>query len=272
MQLLPVISAKGGVGKTTVAANLCTSLAERGQRVLAIDLDPQNALRFHLALDPMAVDTGLASVLRRQRGWREAMVPGRHGVVLLPFGNMEDAQLVALEQHLAAHTGWLGEVLAGFALPEDTLVVVDTPPGPSVYLQQVLRHSRLNIVTMLADAASVAAAPLLEHRIDQYSRPRADFAGNAYVLNQADPGKRLNHDVLAMLRTRLQAELLGTVHLDAAVSEALASALPVRQYAPLSQAAQDFADCTARLQQRLAAANAIGAGANATPHLSSPSP
>ncbi|RYF75871.1 MAG: cellulose synthase operon protein YhjQ [Comamonadaceae bacterium] len=256
MQLIPVISAKGGVGKSTVTANLCTTLAEQGRRVLAIDLDPQNALRFHLAEDPADADAGLASVLRRQRNWREAMVPGRQGVVLLPFGNMEDAQLVALEHHLATQTGWLGEVLAGFGLPEDTLVVADTPPGPSVYLQQVLRHSRINVVTMLTDAGSLAAAPVLEHRVDQYSRPRAEFAGNAYVLNQVDPGKRLNHDVLTMLRQRFQNELLGTVHQDQAVSEALASAQPVRQYAPLSQAAQDFSECATRLVQRLTAADA----------------
>ena len=52
MVVIPVISSKGGVGKTTIAANLCTALAARGQQVLAIDLDPQNALRFHIASDP----------------------------------------------------------------------------------------------------------------------------------------------------------------------------------------------------------------------------
>jgi len=62
--------------------------------------------------------------------------------------------------------------------------------------------------------------------------------------------------VLAMLRQRLKSDLLGTVHLDAAVSEALASAQSVRQYAPLSQAAQDFADGVTRLLERLAAADA----------------
>ncbi|WP_225784864.1 cellulose biosynthesis protein BcsQ [Xenophilus sp. Marseille-Q4582] len=260
MQLIPVVSAKGGVGKTTVAANLSTTLAESGRRVLAIDLDPQSALRFHLAPDPGCADGGLASVLRRQRSWRDAMVPGRQGVVLLPFGQLDDEPLVALEQHLAAHPGWLGELLAGFALPSDTLVIVDTPPGPSVYLQQVLRLSRLNVVVMLADAGSAAAAPLLEQRIERYCRPRPDFAGNAYLLNQTDPGQRLNNDVLNLQRRRLQAEWLGTVHLDPGVSEALASAMPVRQYAPWSQAAQDFAACAERLLQRLAAADAADAG------------
>ncbi|MDA7415671.1 cellulose biosynthesis protein BcsQ [Xenophilus arseniciresistens] len=256
MQVLPVISAKGGVGKTTVAANLSTTLAELGRRVLAIDLDPQSALRLHLAPEPASQRGGLASVMRRERNWRDAMVHGRQGVLLLPFGDLDDDGLISLEQHLAGHPNWLGELLASFSLPDDTLVIVDTPPGPSVYLQQVLRLSRINIVPLLADAGSVAAAPLLEQRVARYCVPRADFIGNAYVLNQTDPGRRLNHDVQKLLRQKLGDEVLGTVHLDPAVSEALASALPVRQYAPWSQSAQDFADCAAHLLRRLAPVSA----------------
>ena len=63
MPVVAVIGAKGGVGKTTLAANLSTSLAEAGHPVLAIDLDPQNALRFHLALDRTACEFGLAGAL-----------------------------------------------------------------------------------------------------------------------------------------------------------------------------------------------------------------
>ena len=47
MKVITVVSAKGGVGKTTLAANLASVIAARGRRVLALDLDPQNALRLH---------------------------------------------------------------------------------------------------------------------------------------------------------------------------------------------------------------------------------
>ena len=46
MKVITVVSAKGGVGKTTLAANLASVLAARGRRVIALDLDPQNALRL----------------------------------------------------------------------------------------------------------------------------------------------------------------------------------------------------------------------------------
>jgi len=46
MKTISVINYKGGVGKTTVTANLAAELAYRGKRVLAIDLDPQASLTF----------------------------------------------------------------------------------------------------------------------------------------------------------------------------------------------------------------------------------
>jgi chromosome partitioning protein len=46
MKIVSVINYKGGVGKTTVTANLAAQLASLGHRVLAIDLDPQTNLTF----------------------------------------------------------------------------------------------------------------------------------------------------------------------------------------------------------------------------------
>jgi chromosome partitioning protein len=52
MTVIAVISPKGGVGKTTVAVNLASTLAAGGRAVRLVDLDPQNALRLHLGADP----------------------------------------------------------------------------------------------------------------------------------------------------------------------------------------------------------------------------
>lgn len=251
--VIPVISSKGGVGKTTLAANLSTALAERGRQVLAIDLDPQNALRFHLATDPHGAQEGLVAAAAGQLPWRQAMQPAHGGVVLLPFGTVDDERQIGFEHELSRQPDWLARTLARFGLPQDMVVIVDTPPGPTVYLQQALRAADLCVVAVLADAGSFATLPIIERMVDKYCRPRTGYLGSAYVVNQVDPGQRLNHDVFALLRARLQSDLLGVLHLDSSVSQALASALPIRGYAPLSQAAQDIAVCTDRLLARISA-------------------
>ena len=46
MKAISIINYKGGVGKTTIAANVAAGLAKRGKRVLVVDLDPQTNLTF----------------------------------------------------------------------------------------------------------------------------------------------------------------------------------------------------------------------------------
>jgi chromosome partitioning protein len=48
MHVIAVTQQKGGVGKTTSVANIAAALAERGERVLAVDCDPQGSLTLSL--------------------------------------------------------------------------------------------------------------------------------------------------------------------------------------------------------------------------------
>jgi chromosome partitioning protein len=62
-QVIAFANQKGGVAKTTTTLNLGVALAERGKRVLSVDLDPQSNLTMSQGLDPEELDRSMFDVL-----------------------------------------------------------------------------------------------------------------------------------------------------------------------------------------------------------------
>jgi chromosome partitioning protein len=54
---------KGGVAKTTTALNLAVAFAEKGFRVLCVDMDPQGNLTMSQGIDPDTLDVSMFDVL-----------------------------------------------------------------------------------------------------------------------------------------------------------------------------------------------------------------
>jgi len=75
---------KGGVAKTTSVASLGAALAEHGQKVLLVDLDPQACLTFSLGVDPDTVERSVHDVLTGAAAVDEVVVTCDEGVDLVP--------------------------------------------------------------------------------------------------------------------------------------------------------------------------------------------
>jgi cellulose synthase operon protein YhjQ len=252
MNVISVVSAKGGVGKTTLTASLASVLGEAGRRVIALDLDPQNALRLYFGM-PIDSIEGIARSTLAQEPWHASMFEAADGVCVLPYGALNEDDRRAFEKRLDAQPGLLASALEALSLEPSDIVLIDTPPGASVYTRAALLSSQFVLNVVLPDAASYVAIPLMERLIDTYALPRADFRDYGYVINQADQSRRLTKDVVKVLRGSLGTRLFpGVVHEDQGVGEALACDTTVIRYDPLSQATADLRACGIWLLARLA--------------------
>lgn len=62
-RIISIVNQKGGVGKTTTAVNLASYLADMGQRVLLVDIDPQGNASSGLGIDYKQLPKGMYEVL-----------------------------------------------------------------------------------------------------------------------------------------------------------------------------------------------------------------
>ena len=88
MQIIPIASGKGGVGKSLVSANLAIALAQAGKRVVLVDLD-LGASNLHLVLGHQAPKAGLGTFLTGSSSFEEIIVPTDYANLMFIPGDSE---------------------------------------------------------------------------------------------------------------------------------------------------------------------------------------
>ena len=101
MRRIAIINQKGGVGKTTTAVNLAAALAQCGQRVCVLDLDPQAHATTHLGIEQGGKSASMYDVLVNSRPLAEV----RRKVCENLWVAGSDINLAAAEVELAGVVG-----------------------------------------------------------------------------------------------------------------------------------------------------------------------
>lgn len=248
MPLIAFVSPKGGVGKTTLAASVAAILAARGHEVVALDLDPQNAMRLHLGV-PIHEENGFLAGLQDGLRWGEALRPTRAGVSLLAHGHCEPKAALDLTRLLLEEPETLaGQVREMLATP-GRVIIVDAAPGPSPALSAVLPLADVICVVLLADSGSASLIPSIASGrfLGRGTLASRSALKAMLVLNQVDLGQPLSDAVLEFAQQAMGDRPVSAVARDPAVAEALADRrLPVEGVGPGSEDIALLAETLAR--------------------------
>lgn len=237
--VVALVSVNGGVGRSTLATALSSGLQRHGESVVAVDLDPQNALRMHFGVSPTSPGIGLTSLSNAH--WANIQQSGFAGSRVITFGDTDIRQQDNLQRWLKHEPDWLAQRLSALGLSARHTVILDTPAGNNVYFQQAMRVADVVLVITQADAASLGTLDqldgLLAPHLERERPPHVHF-----VINQLDEDNAFSLDMVEAFKQRLGAKEPLHVHRDMAISEALAFGIDPLDSQALSLAGDDIDD------------------------------
>ena len=241
MAVVAVYSVKGGVGKTSIAANLAwCSAALAGKRTLLWDLDPVGGAGFLLGIEPknaheagtvFAKDAAPDALIRQSQFPLLDVLPADESLRELDslFNRIgKKKRLAKLTEQLATSY---------------ERIVLDCPPVLNEISAQVLRAADCVIVPLPPSPLSARAFELVTHAIKEHAK---DHPPIVPVLSMLDRRRTLHRDAAAEHKS------WPVIPHASAVEQCAVRRAPVGAFAPRSPAAEGFAALWQAIERKLA--------------------
>jgi chromosome partitioning protein len=138
MKIIAIANQKGGVGKTTTAVNLGHALAEKGQRILIVDLDPQGNATSALGMQELEVEN-LYEALLGDESIVDKILPTRIERLFLVPANLDLAGAEVEIARMSDHLTRLSKTLS--ILRDDQtfdFILLDCPPSLGILMTNAL--------------------------------------------------------------------------------------------------------------------------------------
>jgi chromosome partitioning protein len=240
-KIIAVSNQKGGVAKTTTCLSLGATLAEMGQSVMLIDLDPQAHLTVSLGLKPeklrRAVDDALLGYTSLVSVSRETPV---QSMDIVPANRM----LVVLDKILYGRPDYQFRLKKGLdAMGQDfyDFVIIDCPPSLGTLTLNGLAAANLLIIPVQCDYYAAYSLRHFMKIIQQVREKMNPWLTYRVLVTMYDRRNNICRVILDQMQKGLNSIMLDTIiEIDTKLRESPAFGQPITQYAPTTRGAEQY--------------------------------
>ena len=240
-RILAIANQKGGVGKTTTSVNLAASLAQKGRKVLVVDMDPQANATSGLGMPRGTVQEGIYEALTLDRPVRELTqlteVPNLWLVPATRELAGAEIELVAVDAREQRLKRALAPVIDRY-----DYVVLDCPPSLGLLTLNALVAASAVVIPMQCEYYALEGLSRLLETIDHVRmdmNPNLELDG--IVLTMVDPRMNLTQQVAEEVRSHFPDKVYTTsIPRNVRLSEAPSHGQPICLYDHRSTGSQSY--------------------------------
>lgn len=240
-RIIAIVNQKGGVGKTTTSINLAAALANKGLRVLLIDMDPQGNASTGLGIPRRQRENTIYNVLTEGLSVDDAITPTEvENLSILP--SHVDLSAAEMEIGMAEGRTRILRDAIGQAASQFDYVMIDCPPSLNLLTINALSAARSVIVPLQCEFFALEGLSQLLQTVEMAKTSiNPALAIDGVMLTMFDARNRLSAQVAEDVRKHLGRAVFETIiPRNVRIAEAPSFGQPVIKYAPNSKGSKAY--------------------------------
>ena len=250
-RIIAIANQKGGVGKTTTAINLSACLAEAGQRVLVIDIDPQGNTTSGLGVMKDEIENTVYEVMLQEIGMEDAIIKGVFDNLDIVPSNVNlagaEIDLIDAEDREYILKNEIGKIKSGY-----DYIILDCPPSLSMLTVNAMTAANTVLVPIQCEYYALEGISQLMHTIDLVKNRLNDkLKIEGVVFTMYDARTNLSSDVVNNVKENLNTTIYQTIiPRNVRLAEAPSHGLPINLYDSKSAGAESYRNLAKEVIER----------------------
>ena len=238
-RIIAIANQKGGVGKTTTAINLSACLAEAGQKVLVIDIDPQGNTTSGFGLSKTEIEKTVYEVILRECDIKEAIVEDViENLDILPSNvNLAGAEIDLIDVDNREYI--LKESILEVRDRYD-YIILDCPPSLSLIVDNALYASDSVIIPVECGYYSYEALSQMVNKITKIQKDKP-LEIEGILLTKLDNRNTLGYEIVDKVKFLFPEKMFNTIITRSShIQEAPMHGIPVIQFSYNSRGSKEY--------------------------------